>query len=94
MREVFAQLLRLPGQTLNDAARIIGQAPNRANLGRAVCTVLEAIPLTLTRIFEHLAICGAAVGLWPPPHVWRPALRRLLRRAFPAGRTQAAVITA
>jgi hypothetical protein len=94
MREVFAQLLRLPGQTLNDAARIIGQAPNRANPGRAVCTVLEAIPLTLTRIFEHLAICGAAVGLWPPPHVWRPALRRLLRRAFPAGRTQAAVITA
>jgi hypothetical protein len=94
LREIFAQLYDIPGQTLNDAARIMGQAPNRATLGRAVCTVLEAIPSTLTRIFEHLAICGAAVGLWPPLHVWRPALRRLLPRAFPAGRTQAAVITA
>ena len=94
LREVFAQLLRLPGQTLNDAARIMGPAPNRAELGRAVCTALEALPTPLTRVFAHLAICRAAVGLWPPLHVWRPALRRLLPRVFPAGRTQAAVITA
>jgi hypothetical protein len=94
LREVFAQLLRLPGQTLHDAAQIIGQPSNLADLGRAVCTVLEAIPLTLTGVFEHLAICGSAVGLWPPLHVWRPALRRLLPRPFPAGRTPAAVITA
>jgi hypothetical protein len=92
-REIFAQLLRLPGQILNDGARIIGQAPNRADLGRAVCTVLEAIPSTLSCVFESLAICGAAVGLWPPLHVWRPALRRLLPGPFPARRTQAAVIT-
>ncbi len=90
MREVFAQLLRIPGQTLNDAAGIIGQQPSLADLGRAVCTVLEAIPFTLTRVFEHLALCGAAVGLWPPPHVWRPLLRRLLPGPFPAGRMQAA----
>jgi hypothetical protein len=84
LREIFAQLLRLPAQTLHDGARIIGQAPNRADLGRAVCTVLEAIPSTLSCVFESLAICGAAVGLWPLLHVWRPALRRLLPRPFPS----------
>jgi hypothetical protein len=50
--------------------------------------VLEAIPLTLTRVFESLASCGAAVGLWPPLHVWCPKLHRLLPRVFPCGRTQ------
>jgi hypothetical protein len=91
-REIFAQLLRLPGQILNDAARIIGQVPSLGDLGRAVCTVLEAIPSTLSCVFESLAICGAAIGLWPPLHVWRPGLRRLLRRAFPTGRTPGALI--
>jgi hypothetical protein len=94
LREVFAQLLCLPGQTLHEAAQIMGQAPNRADLGRAVCTVLEAIPFALGRVFEHLAICGAAVGLWPPLHVWRPALRRLLPGPFPAARTPSGLITA
>jgi hypothetical protein len=93
-REIFAQLLRLPGQILNEAARIVGQAPHRADLGRAVCTVLAALPSTLSCVFESLAISGAAVGLWPPPHVWRPALRRLLPRLFPAGRTPGTVIPA
>ena len=83
MRGGFAQLLRIPGQTLNDAARIIGQQPSLADLGRAVCTVLEAIPFTLTRVFEHLALCGAAVGLWPPPHVWRPIAASAAARAIP-----------
>ena len=90
LREVFAQLLRIPGQILHDAARIIGQQPSLADLGRAACTVLEAIPSTLTGVFESLAICGAAVGLWPPPHVWRPKLHRLLPGVFPSGRMQAA----
>ncbi len=92
IREVFAQLLCIPGQTLHDAAGIVGQSPNLADLGRAVCRVLEVLPCTLTWVFEHLAIGGAAVGLWPPLHVWRPSLRRLLPRSFPSGRTQAAVI--
>jgi hypothetical protein len=94
LREIFAQLYDIPGQTLHDAAQIMGQAPNRAELGRAVCTVLEAIPFALGRVFEHLAICGAAVGLWPPLHVWRPALRRLLPGPFPAARTPSGLITA
>jgi hypothetical protein len=91
-REIFASLFDIPGQVLHDAARLIDQPPNLADLGRSVCTVLEAIPSTFTGVFESLAICGAAVGLWPPLHVWRPALHRLLPRAFPAGRMPAAVI--
>ncbi len=90
LREVFAQLLRIPGQILHDAARIIGQQPPLADLGRAACTVLEAIPSTLAGVFESLAICGAAVGLWSPLHVWRPKLHRLLPGVFPSGRMQAA----
>jgi len=93
-REVFAQLFSLPGQILHEAAGIIGQRPPLAELGRGVRKVLEAIPSTLTGVFESLAICGAAVGLWPPLHVWRPGLHRLLPRVFPAGRRQAAVIHA
>jgi hypothetical protein len=31
------------------------------------------------------------VGLWPPLHVWRPALHRLLPTAFPSGRMPSAV---
>ena len=90
LRELFAQRLGIPGQILHDAAGIIGQPPNLADLGPAVCTVLEAIPSTLTGIFEPLAACGAAVGLWPLPHIWRPQLCRLLPKPFPPVRTQAA----
>ncbi len=91
LREIFAQLFSLPGQLLHDAARVIGQQPHLADLGRVVRTLLEAIPSTLSCVFESLAICGAAVGLWPPLHVWRPALHRLLPRAFPSGRMPGAV---
>lgn len=91
-RELFAQLFCLPGQILHEAAAIIGQRPPLADLGRVVRTVLAAIPSTLTGVFESLAICGAAVGLWPPLQVWRPALHRLLPRPFPAERTHAALI--
>jgi hypothetical protein len=91
-RELFAQLFCLPGQILHEAAAIIGQRPSLADLGRVVRQVLEAIPSTLTGVFESLAIGGAAVGLWPPLHVWRPALHRLLPRPFPAEGMHAAVI--
>jgi hypothetical protein len=40
-------------------------------------------------LFERLAACGAAAGLWPPLHVWRPYLRQLQPRAFSHGRTDA-----
>jgi len=84
-RELFAELFHLPGQLLHEAAGIIAQQPPLADLGRVVRRVLEAIPSTLTGVFESLAIGGAGVGLWPPLHVWRPALHRLLPRVFPAG---------
>ena len=83
-RELFAELFHLPGQLLHEAAGIIAQQPPLADLGRVVRRVLEAIPSTLTGVFESLAIGGAGVGLWPPLHVWRPALHRLLPRVFPA----------
>ena len=88
-RELFAELFHLPGQLLHEAAGILGQRPHLADLGRGVRTLLEAIPSTLTAVFESLAIGGAGVGLWPPLHVWRPALHRLVPRAFPAGGRQA-----
>jgi hypothetical protein len=91
-RAIFAELYSLPGQILHAAAGILEQRPHLADLGRVVRTVLEAIPSTLTCVFESLAICGAGVGLWPPLHVWRPALHRLLPRVFPAGGMQAAGI--
>jgi hypothetical protein len=91
-RELFAQLFCLPGQILHEAAGIIGQRPSLADLGRVVRQVLAAIPSTLTGVFESLAIGGAAVGLWPPLHVWRPALHRLLPRPFPSEGMHAAVI--
>jgi hypothetical protein len=90
-RELFAELFSLPGQILHEAAVLIGQRPHLADLGRVVRTVLEAIPSTLTGVFESLVIGGAAVGLWPPLHVWRPALHRLVPRVFPAGGSPAAV---
>ncbi len=92
LRGVIAQLLSIPGQTLHDAAGIFEQQADLKGLGRAVCTVLEAIPSALTRVFEPLAILGAAVGLWPPLHVWHPQRRQLLPREFPWVRTRAAVI--
>ena len=88
-RAIFAELYSLPGQILHEAAGMLGQRPHLADLGRGVRRVLEAIPSTLTCVFESLAICGAGVGLWPPLHVWRPALHRLLPRVFPAGGMQA-----
>ncbi|MCP4290176.1 MAG: hypothetical protein GY792_38190 [Gammaproteobacteria bacterium] len=91
-RDIFAHLLCIPGQTMNDAAGMIAQQSDLAALGQAVCTVLGAIPLTFNRVFERLASCGAAVGLWPPLHVWCPRLRRLRLMPFPSGGTQAALI--
>jgi hypothetical protein len=82
-REAFAQTLSIPGQRLHEAAQTLTKWPsNLSALGRAVRDVLSEIPRFLGDLFERLAACGAAVGLWPPLHVWRPYLRQLQCRAF------------
>jgi hypothetical protein len=81
--EAFAQTLSIPGQRLHEAAQTLTKWPsNLSALGRAVRDVLSEIPRFLGDLFERLAACGAAVGLWPPLHVWRPYLRQLQCRAF------------
>ncbi len=91
-REAFAQTLFIPGQSLHEAAQAILRSTDVRALGRAVRGVLTAIPVTLGDLFERLAACGAAVGLWPPLHVWGPYLRQLQPRAFSHGRTNAEMV--
>ena len=89
-REAFAQTLSIPGQRLHEAAQALTQWPSDLSAsGRAVRDVLSEIPRFLGDLFERLAACGAAVGLWPPLHVWRPYLRQLQCRVFSHGRTDA-----
>jgi len=86
-REAFAQTLSVPGQRLHEAAQALTQWPHDPSvLGRAVRDVLDGIPGFLGDLFERLAACGAAVGLWPPLHVWRSYLCQLQCRVFSHGR--------
>ena len=88
-REAYAQTLLIPGQRLHEAAQAIAWSSDLSALGRTVREVLSEIPRFLGDLFERLAAGGAAVGLWPVLHVWRPSLRRLQRRVFSHGRTAA-----
>ncbi len=89
-REAFAQTLCIPGQKLHEAAQAVIKWPSDLiALGRAVRDVLTDIPVVLGGLFERLAACGAAVGLWPPLHVWQPYLRQLQPMTFSHGRTDA-----
>ena len=89
-REAFAQTLCIPGQRLHEAAQALTKQPsNLSVLGRAVRDVLSKIPRLLGGLFERLAACGAAVGLWPPLHVWQPYLRQLQPMTFSHVRTDA-----
>ncbi len=92
-REAFAQTLSIPGQKLHEAAQAVMQWPSDLSaLGQAVRDVLSEIPRFLGDLFERLAACGAAVGLWPPLHVWRSYLRQLQCRVFSHGRTAAKTV--
>ncbi len=91
-REAFAQTLFIPGQILHAASQSIAGSSAFNTLGRVVCDVLTELPVFLGDLFERLTACGAAVGLWPVLHVWRPHLRQLQRRVFSHGRTEAAKI--
>ncbi len=89
-REAFAQTLCIPGQRLHEAAQALIKWPSDLSApGRAVRDVLSEIPRLLGDLFERLGACGAAVGLWPVLHVWRPSLRQLQPRVFSHGRTAA-----
>ena len=89
-REAFAQTLSIPGQKLHEAAQAVFKWPSDLSaLGRAVRDVLDDIPRLLGGLFERLAACGAAVGLWPPLHVWQPYLRQLQTMTFSHTRTDA-----
>ncbi|MCP4935865.1 MAG: hypothetical protein GY927_17065 [bacterium] len=89
-REAFAQTLSIPGQRLHEAAQALTQWPSDLSAsGRAVRDVLDGIPGFLGDLFERFAACGAAVGLWPPLHVWQPYLRQLQPMTFSHGRTDA-----
>ena len=88
-REAFAQTLSLPGQRLHEAAQVVAWCSDLSALGRVVRDLLSEISLVLGDLFERLAACGAAVGLWPVLHVWRPSLRQLQLRAFSLGGTVA-----
>jgi hypothetical protein len=88
-REAFAQTLFIPGQRLHEAAQAMAWSSDLSALGRVVRDLLSEIPLFFGDLFDRLAACGAAVGLWPVLHVWRPSLRQLQRRVFSHGRTAA-----
>ncbi len=90
--EAVAQTLSIPGQRLHDAVQAIRWPSDLCTLGQAVIDVLTDIPVVLRDLFERLAACGAAVGLWPPLHVWRPCLRQLQFRTFSVGRTGAKTV--
>ena len=81
-QEVFAETLGVPGQQLHEATLTIERQLSITSLGRSVYNVLSAISPMMKSVFERLAACGAAVGLWPPIHVWHPQLNQLRLKSF------------
>ncbi len=90
-RETVAQTLSIPGQSLYEAAQSAGSS-DVGVLGRAVREVLDAIPTTVGKLFERIAACGAAEGLWPPLHVWQSHRHQLQPMTCFHEGTRAAVV--
>ncbi len=87
-RQTCAQVLGVPGQLPHDAVQTIAAEGDYSSRGRAVCAVLEELTLGPT-LFERLAACGTAGGLWLPLHQWQPQLRRLQSNRFQQPGTRA-----
>lgn len=79
LRDEIAQILLVGGQRLHDSAARIERQPGYFGLGQAICGVLDALVPT-TSLFERLAEAGAAICLWPTPHLWDPH-RKILRKS-------------
>lgn len=66
LREEIAQLLRIPGQLLNDITSQINLPTCGYQCrGMAICNVLQHIPAET--MLERLAEAGACVDFWPAP---------------------------
>jgi hypothetical protein len=87
-RAACAQVLAVPGQLLQETTQRIRDNPGYPSQGRAVCEVLAHLAMAPT-LFERLASCGTAAGLWPPLHQWQPAVGLLQPTAFPWPGTRA-----
>jgi hypothetical protein len=87
LREEIAQILCVGGQRLYDSATRIETQPGYFGLGKAICSVLDALEPT-TSLFERLAEAGAGICLWPTPQLWDPQLKTLRRSQFHRIRTR------
>jgi hypothetical protein len=91
-REACAQVLDVPGQVLHDVTQAIELSPGYRTRGRSVCEVIRSLALGPT-LYERLAACGAAAGLWRPLSQWQPDLRRLQPSRFERPGTRAPPVT-
>jgi hypothetical protein len=82
-REGISAILSVPGQSLHEAAELLGGGAGYRRLGQAVCGILEALPWTAA-LFERLAECGFCTGFWPAPQVCPGPGRPLRRTPFRA----------
>jgi hypothetical protein len=91
-RELCTRVLAVPGQLLHDLTQDIELAADYRRRGSAVCEVLRSLALG-PALYERLAACGMAAGLWPPLYQWQPDLRRLQPNRFLAPGTRAPPVT-